>query len=48
MIYVAGLGPGGAEMRTAAATEESARQQKETNKHLKKIENSSTSITYGD
>ena len=42
------LGNTSAQERTAAATEESARQQKETNKHLKKIENSSTSITYGD
>ncbi|OQA79897.1 MAG: Phage-related minor tail protein [Lentisphaerae bacterium ADurb.Bin242] len=42
------LGSSSAQERTATATEESARQQKETNKHLKKIENSSGSITYGD
>ncbi len=42
------LGSGSAQERTARATEESARQQKETNKHLKKIENASGSTTYGD
>ena len=44
------LGGVSAEERTAKATEESARQQKETNKHLKKLESStaSASTTYGD
>ena len=44
------LGANNAQERTAKATEESARQQKETNKHLKKLESStaSASTTYGD
>lgn len=44
------LGANNAQERTAKATEESARQQKETNKHLKKLESStaSSSTTYGD
>ncbi len=44
------LGANNAQERTAKATEESARQQKETNKHLKKLESASTtsSVTYGD
>lgn len=44
------LGGGNAQERTAKATEESVKQQKETNKHLKKLETGSSggTTTYGD